>query len=127
MTDFVLASPKVNALADCSPGFVWRYESDETESFNINPFGKDLMYANLSVWEDLASLKHFVYETWHAEVAENQKKWFHPLKVNYVLWWIKANSLPTLEEGVERSQYLEKHGPSPYAFNFKTHFASPKK
>ena len=63
----------VNALADQSPGFVWRLQTDAGDATAIRPYeGDDLMAINLSVWETLESLRQFVYKSHHVESLRNK-------------------------------------------------------
>jgi hypothetical protein len=53
----------INALADRSPGFVWRLQTDEGNATSIRPYADDdRMAINLSVWESLDALQQFVYK-----------------------------------------------------------------
>ena len=45
----------------------------------------------------------------------------------YVLWWVPAGHIPTLEEAKAKLAYLGEHGPSPEAFTFRDAFPSPDK
>ncbi|MGH9969484.1 MAG: DUF3291 domain-containing protein, partial [Pyrinomonadaceae bacterium] len=40
-----------------------------------------------------------------------------------VLWWIRAGHIPSLDEARERLAFLRCHGPTPWAFTFKTQFS----
>ena len=37
-----------------------------------------------------------------------------------VMWWVPAGHIPTLQEAVERLEYLRCHGPSDYAFGWES-------
>lgn len=51
---------------------------------------------------------------------KRKKNWFATMdKANYVLWWIEQGHIPTVEEAVERLEYLRAHGDSANAFSFK--------
>jgi len=39
-----------------------------------------------------------------------------------MLWWVKDDHNPTLNEAVERLDHLREVGDFPYAFTFKTNF-----
>ena len=63
---------------------------------------------------------------WDAEVLRSRKDWF----VNFgkpftTLWYIPVGHLPTVEEAVDRLKFLQDHGPSPHAFEYKTKFPKP--
>ncbi|MEL7487663.1 MAG: DUF3291 domain-containing protein, partial [Pseudomonadota bacterium] len=64
--DFMEALDLVNGLGKRMPGFVWMMEgSGEPGAGNTeNHIGDDpQMVANLTVWEDVASLERFVWGT----------------------------------------------------------------
>ena len=39
-----------------------------------------------------------------------------------VLWYIEEGHIPTLAEGKERLEFLQKHGETEYAFTFKSKY-----
>ena len=51
MQEFIDRLDDINALADHSPGFVWRLQTDEGDATAIDFFGSDTL-VNMSVWED---------------------------------------------------------------------------
>jgi hypothetical protein len=117
----------INAVADRSPGFVWRLQTEDGNATAIRPYaGDDLMAINMSVWESLESLQHFVYKTSHVETLRARKQWFEPLDGPIlVLWWIPAGQIPSVADAQDRLAHLKEHGPTPYAFTFRTPFAAP--
>ena len=51
----------INALADRAPGSVWRLQTDDGNAMAIRPDPTDdRMAINMSVWESLPALPHFV-------------------------------------------------------------------
>lgn len=117
----------INALADRSPGFVWRLQTEDGNAIAIRPFPDDgRMAINMSVWESLEALQQFVYKSAHVGPLRDRKQWFEPIEGPILsLWWIPAGHIPTVAEAQERLRHLEQHGPSPYAFTFRTPFPSP--
>jgi hypothetical protein len=117
----------INALADRSPGFVWRLQTEDGNATAIRPYeGDDLMAINMSVWESLEALQRFVYKSAHVETLRARKQWFEPIAGPILaLWWIPAGHTPTVAEARERLQYLKEHGPTPHAFTFRTPFPAP--
>jgi heme-degrading monooxygenase HmoA len=117
----------INALADHSPGFVWRLQTEDGNATAIRPYeGDDLMAINMSVWESLEALQQFVYKSHHVETLRGRHQWFEPIAGPILaLWWIPAGHLPTVAEARERLQYLKDHGPTPHAFTFRTPFPAP--
>src|SRR5207248_3076942 len=92
MAGFMAGIIPVNALADTAPGFVWRLQDgDGPGATALRPCGPDVM-VNMSVWEDLESLRNFVYRNGpHLDFMRRRRSWFHPMAVAYlVLWWVPA-------------------------------------
>ena len=117
----------INALADKSPGFVWRLQTEDGNATAIRPYdGDNLMAINMSVWESLESLQQFVYKSEHVAPLRARKQWFEPIEGPILaLWWIPAGHIPTTAEAQERLRHLAEHGPTPYAFTFRTAFPAP--
>jgi hypothetical protein len=116
----------INALADRSPGFVWRLQTDEGNAMAIRPFADERMAINMSVWESLEALQQFVYRSAHAGPLRDRKEWFEPIEGPILaLWWIPAGHIPTVAEALARLQQLKECGPSPDAFTFRKPFPSP--
>ena len=117
----------LNALADRSPGFVWRLQTEDGNATAIRPFDDDdRMAINMSVWESLDALQQYVYKSGHVGPLRDRKQWFEPIDGPILaLWWIPAGHIPTVAEAKERLQLLKERGPSPDAFTFRTPFPSP--
>jgi hypothetical protein len=126
LAEFVAALDPVNALADESSGFVWRLQDEDGDATSIRAFDDDLMIVNMSVWESIEALWRFVYDSGHLEVMRRRREWFTRIaSAHMVLWWIEAGAVPSLDEAKLRLEHLGAHGPTPHAFTFKHHFASP--
>jgi len=126
MTEFVAQLPPINALADGSPGFVWRLQTDSGDATSIKVYDDEFIIVNLTVWESVDALHQYVYKSAHSRVLRDRKRWFE--KFNgpyYALWWIPAGHLPSTEEGKERLDYLRQRRDSAYAFSFKNVFPAP--
>jgi hypothetical protein len=117
----------VNALADRSPGFVWRLQTEEGNATAIRPYADDdRMAINMSVWESLESLRNYVYQSAHVAPLRDRKQWFEPLDGPILaLWWIPAGHIPSVAEAIERLEMLKARGPSPEAFTFRHPFPAP--
>lgn len=127
MAGFVAALDPINQLADESEGFVWRLQDEEGDATNIRVFEDDALIVNLSVWASMDALRHFVYQSGHLQVMRQRKKWFtHMAQLYMALWWVPAGHTPTPEEGRDRLETLQRHGPTPDAFTFKTPFPPPE-
>jgi hypothetical protein len=124
---FVERLQSVNALADASPGFVWRLQTDEGDATAYRVFDDPELIVNLSVWESLDALRGFVYRLPdHVEVLRRRREFFARSHEDTVaLWWIPAGSIPTVAEAEERLTLLRALGPSPDYFTFKRFFPPP--
>jgi hypothetical protein len=110
---------EINALADASPGFVWRLQTEAGDATSLRPYDDDRVIVNMSVWESAQALKDFVYRSHHVQLIKQKAQWFHrPTLPVYALWWIPAGTLPTVEEAKQRLDHLQAAGDSPFAFSF---------
>jgi hypothetical protein len=123
VAEFMEALDEVNALAERSPGFVWRFQTEEGNATAERPFPDDTILVNFSTWESIETLSDYVYRTVHADYLRRRRQWFERLdEVGIVLWWVPAGHRPTAVEAIERLEYLKQHGPTPYAFTFRHRF-----
>ena len=76
MAGFVAQLDAINALADSSPGFLWRLQTPEGNATALRPFEDDLILVNLSLWASLADLSAFVYKSRHRQVLLHRQHWF---------------------------------------------------
>lgn len=117
VADFFANVPRINLLAESSPGFIWRYEGD---------YPDPSVAFNLSVWESVESLSEFAYRSAHVDIFRRRNEWFKTMPNNHMaLWWVAPGHLPSVEESLEKLKLLDEHGPSEQAFTFKTRFAMP--
>ncbi|NJN12630.1 MAG: DUF3291 domain-containing protein [Richelia sp. RM1_1_1] len=123
MAEFVAQLDSINKLADSTPGFIWRLQTEEGNATSIDAYDDKLILFNLSVWESIDALKKFVYRSQHGQVMRYREKWFHKSeRVNTALWWVPRGNIPTIDEAKKRLQHLNDYGDSPYAFSFKNKF-----
>ena len=126
MEGFVSQLDTINALAEASPGFVWRLKTDEGDATSIVAYDDPRIIVNMSVWESLQTLRAYVYTTNHADVLRDRKKWFEKLdSPHFVMWWIPAGHIPTVQEAKDRLAFLAEHGETAHAFTFRTQFQPP--
>lgn len=126
MADFYSQVAEVNAVAESSPGFVWRLKGADASVPAQQP-GDPFVLLNLSVWVSVEALKAFTYGAGHLKVFRERHRWFDkPSGPNQVLWWIPAGHEPTFAEGAKRMELLRKQGPSPEAFTFAQPFSMPE-
>ncbi len=127
MAGFVAELDAINALADNSPGFLWRLQTSEGNATGLRPYEDDLILVNLSLWTSLADLSTFVYKSRHRQVLQQRQKWFQRFDGPYLaLWWVPSGHIPSVEEAKERLAYLRDHGETSYAFSFKKLFPAPE-
>lgn len=120
MAGFVNRLVEINALADASPGFVWRLIESAGNATYLRPFDDSRMLMNMSVWETVEQLRHFVYKTVHIELLRERHAWFEKLAGVYTaVWWVPEGHIPSVDEARQRLAYLEAHGPSEFAFTFQ--------
>lgn len=124
MAGFVARLDEINALAERSPGFVWRLQTSEGNATYFRPYPEDdRILINMSVWQTIESLRHYVYQTAHAELLRQRQAWFEKFAGSYTaLWWVPAGHRPGMDEATKRLAHLEKHGPTQFAFTFKATF-----
>ena len=127
MEGFRSALDPINALADRSPGFVWRLQTEDGNATAIRPADDDeLLAINLSVWESVEALADFVYRSDHVAFMRRRREWFERFATSYLaLWWIPAGTIPTVPDAMARIARLDREGPTSAAFTFKHRFAPP--
>lgn len=117
--EFVDALDEINSLADASPGFVWRLQTEDGNATAIKTFDDDLVITNMSTWESVETLGNYVYRSGHIAFLQRKREWFNKYgSAHLVLWWIQAGTQPTVDEALDRLAHLEEHGPSARAFTF---------
>lgn len=123
MRGFVERLDEINALADGSPGFVWRLQTDAGNATYLRPYDDEWIIINLSVWETVEDLRNFVYGGDHAEVLRQRRDWFEKLEAPVVaLWWVPAGHIPSIDEAKKRLAHLQERGPTSFAFSFRELF-----
>ncbi|MBK9521003.1 MAG: DUF3291 domain-containing protein [Rhodocyclaceae bacterium] len=125
LADFVANLDRINALAEQSPGFIWRLKTDEGDATALRPMGENLLI-NISVWKDVAALSAYVYGPGHVEIMRRRKEWFDKMReAHLVLWWVPADHRPSEQEAVARLELLQNQGPNPAAFTIRDTFPPP--
>src|SRR5688572_22475088 len=123
MADFVAQLAPINALAEESPGFVWRLHSEGGDATSIKVYDDEMIIINLTVWESVEALREYVYKSAHSRVMRDRRRWFEKFEgPYYALWWVSAGHIPDPQDGKERLEYLREHGDSAFAFSFKKVF-----
>ncbi len=126
MAEFVANLARINALADCAPGFVWRLQTDQGDATGApNPLGADVI-VNLSVWDDVATLSDYVYKSLHVEIMRRRKEWFERMPQAFqVLWWVPRGERPSVEQACARLEHLRAHGSTAQGFGFRDAWPAP--
>ena len=126
MADFMNRLDESNALAERSPGFVWRLQGDNGNNTSLKVSDAPLFIVNLSVWSSIDALYDFTYRSDDRLVFKRRHEWFERLSPpNTVVWWQPAGTLPTAEEALARLDRLTTRGPTPEAFTFNERFPPP--
>ena len=122
MAGFVDNLASVNAIAERSPGFVWRYTDESGNATSTRPYdGDPMMAVNMSVWENVESLEKYVWQTVHKRFYAKRHEWFETMAERYlVMWWVPAGHRPTIQEAIERLEYLKANGSSDHAFAWES-------
>ncbi len=125
MSDFVANLERINALAESSPGYVWRFQTEEGDATAARPMGEDTL-VNMSVWRDVESLNKYVYGAAHVEIMRRRREWFERMKEAYVvLWWVAKGHRPAMTEAIAKLDLLRSKGPTAEAFTFRQAFLPP--
>ena len=116
---FDAALDEVNALAEATPGFIWRMQGEgDSDDPGIS--------INMTVWRSIEDLSAFAYRNpTHRTVMRQRREWFIEMPVYLALWWLPGGSIPTLNEGLAKLDLIQRLGPTPEAFDFKTLFPPP--
>lgn len=126
MADFAMNLERINALADASPGFLWRLQTEAGDATSIRVFDNPHLLVNISVWRDVASLQEYVYGSAHVELMRRRREWFEPMRAaSLVLWWVPKGHRPMAAEASARLERLRNDGASADAFTFRQTFLAP--
>ncbi|HET7828906.1 MAG TPA: DUF3291 domain-containing protein [Candidatus Limnocylindrales bacterium] len=128
MADFVARLEEINALAEASPGFVWRLQGDNGNATQLLYTPDPLFIVNLSVWRSIDELHAFTYASTHRELFKRRFEWFERRETpNMVMWWQPVGAIPDVRDALGRLQRLTTNGPAPDAFTFKQRFPPPER
>ena len=121
LAPFVAALDEVNALADRSPGFIWRLVGEGNDATSLRPFPDPDVIVNMSVWTSQDALSAFVYRSDHAPFLRRRREWFASLEGGAAvgLWPVPVDHRPTLGEARARLDHLWAFGPTPYCHGFR--------
>lgn len=123
VAEFMEALDRINALAEASPGFVWRLQTEDGNATAVRPYDDELVLINVSVWDSIEALADYVYRSDHTSFLRRRREWFEKMvQIDVALWWVPAGHRPSVTEAVERLDRLRAEGPSPHAFTFREPF-----
>lgn len=126
LADFMAWLDDINALAERTPGFVWRLQSESGNATDIPVNDDPLVIVNLTVWETPDALFEFTYRTMHKGVFARRYDWFERWEgPSLVMWWQPEGTIPDIPEALRRLELLAQRGPTPEAFTFKHRFPPP--
>jgi len=126
LADFVRQLDEVNALAERSPGFVWRLQSDSGNATDIKVDDDPLVIINLTVWRSIDELHDFAYRSDHNRVFKRRYEWFERWPgPSTVLWWQPAGTIPDAADALRRLRRLADAGPTSEGFTFRDRFDPP--
>lgn len=127
MAEFVANLDRINELAESTPGFVWRLQTEEGNATAIRPYPEnENMAVNLSVWADVDALRRFVFQSAHVEIMRRRSEWFVRMDEAFlVLWWVPKGHIPAIEEAKERLELLRHKGSTADAFTFRQAYPPP--
>src|SRR5438874_10391986 len=103
MADFAASLERINALAERSPGFVWRLQTEEGDATAIRPFESENVLVNMSVWRDVESLNKYVYNSAHVELMRRRREWVERMNGAFlVLWWVPKGHRPSVAGAIAK-------------------------
>ena len=121
MKEFVDNLDHINQIAEQSDGFIWRLKDEENNATAFNPYNDEQVIINISVWQDFETFRNFIFKSKHIEYMKRRKEWFQSFGKAYTcMWWITAGAYPTIEQGVQKLDDLQKNGSSSQVFDFKS-------
>ncbi|MFG2696432.1 DUF3291 domain-containing protein [Kitasatospora sp. NPDC051984] len=128
VAEFIAQLDEMNALAERSPGFVWRMvDATDARAQAAYPEIRDeQVLINCSVWESVEALWEYVFRSDHLRVLSRRREWFeHADRPLQALWWVPAGHHPSVTEAMGRIAHLREHGSGPEAFTFRDRHPAP--
>ena len=121
MAGFVSEIDTINQLAESSNGFVWRYIDDYDPTNRPEPFNNPHLFFNMSVWQDIDSLKSYVFDSKHVQILRQKSEWTESAGIqSAVMWWMRESAqMPSVEDAIMRFHALNNNDDSIDVFTFK--------
>ncbi|MFZ0845570.1 MAG: DUF3291 domain-containing protein [Pseudolabrys sp.] len=118
MKEFADNVERINGLAETIEGFVWRLQDESGHAMNMRVYDDPRVMPNLTLWEDVAALERFVWQTLHKRFYSRRGEWFEHIDTPLVMWFVPQGHWPSLAEGVARLDRLMAQGPDDEAFGW---------
>ena len=124
VADFANNLDRVYDIARRSPGYIWHMENEDKEAAQVDVQGglggNPRTASTLSVWRDVESFRHFVFQTVHKQFYDRKAEWYDDAEqgTRLVMWWVPEGHIPTVKEAVERLAHLDAHGQRAHAFGW---------
>ena len=110
---------RMNALAERSPGFVWRLIVPKTEERRAGQVAGTTL-TTLSVWESVEALGDYVFNTVHVQFYLRRAEWFEAItRQHMVLWTHVGPDWPDEAEAQARLARYEAEGPTDAAYGWE--------
>ena len=106
----------VNALAEASPGYVWRLQSDEGDATSIKVSDDPNTIINLTGWSSMDALFDFAYRSAHRDFLRRKHEWFVDVNRRAAVWHVRAGAVPTVDDALSRLGFIDTFGESSFAF-----------
>ena len=125
---FVDNLDRIYAMAESTPGFIWRHVSVNNDAEAKAVFSEPELIFNMSLWDSKEALSDFVYKSDHVNILRQRAEWFVPQnRPIMALWWQQAGTIPAILEARHRLDLLAQSGPTEDAFTFGNFFDAPEK
>ena len=116
---FMKALDAVNAIAERSEGFVWRYTGETGQAVDTRVEGDPRVIVNMSVWEGVAPLENFVWNTVHRKFYQRRDEWFDAFDgMHLAMWWVTPGTEPSVSDALARLAHLQENGNTDHAFGW---------
>ena len=110
---------KIYALAESSPGFIWRVPEEKiAEDLTAGGFDRRTS-ATVSVWQTYDDLHCYTFQSAHGQFVDRRREWFERVEgPQLVIWNVAAGDRPGFAEALRRLDHLKTHGATPHAFGW---------
>lgn len=119
LSEFMDALARVYAQAEAHPGFIWRIPDDDVAG-QLAALGHDnRVSATVSVWDSVASLRDYTFQTEHGQFLDRASEWFETVEgPQLVIWDVAENTRPDFDEAFSRLDHLRQNGDSDFAYGW---------